>query len=141
MSPKKISSSTSTERILTEVELELMNIVWSLNKATIKEVTSHLPKERPLAYTTVATVLKVLEQKGFLECQKNSYAHVFTPIVTKSDYESTCLDHIVANVFDGEPVALVQRLLMAKKLPHADIEAIEKALKQLITSESSKGVQ
>lgn len=135
MSTKKGSQTFAHDRLLTEVELELMNIIWSLNKVTIKEVVSHLSKERPLAYTTVATVVKVLEQKGFLECQKNSYAHVFVPIVTKSEYESTCIDHMVANVFDGEPVALVQRLLMAKKLQYDDIQAIEEALKQLTATD------
>ncbi|KTC82644.1 BlaI/MecI/CopY family transcriptional regulator [Legionella cherrii] len=139
MSVKKVSSAH--DRLLTEVELELMNIIWSLNKVTIKEVVAHLSQERPLAYTTVATVVKVLEQKGFLECQKNSYAHVFVPIVTKSDYENTCLDHLVANVFDGEPVALVQRLLMAKKLQHDDLQAIEEALKQLATDTQKEGVE
>ncbi|HBD7143881.1 TPA: BlaI/MecI/CopY family transcriptional regulator [Legionella pneumophila] len=138
MSAKK--KSIAHDRLLTEVELELMNIIWSLDKVTIKEVVSHLPKERPLAYTTVATVLKVLEQKGFLECQKNSYAHVFTPIVTKSDYESTCIDHMVANLFDGEPRALVQRLLLARKLQHDDIQAIEEALKQLNAGEKQPEV-
>lgn len=138
MSAKK--NSSIHERLLTEVELELMNIIWSLNKVTIKEVVAHLPKERPLAYTTVATVIKVLEQKGFLECQKNSYAHVFTPIVSKSEYESTCIEHMVANVFDGEPRALVQRLLMARKLQHDDIQAIEEALKKLTDGEKQAEV-
>jgi predicted transcriptional regulator len=129
MSPKKVLPVP--ERLLTEVELELMNIIWSLNEVTIKDVVANLSKERSLAYTTVATVLKVLEQKGFLECQKNSYAHIFVPIVTKSHYESTCIEHMVTNVFDGEPVALVQRLLMTKNIQQADIKAIEDALKQL----------
>ncbi|MBA2649631.1 MAG: BlaI/MecI/CopY family transcriptional regulator [Legionella sp.] len=119
------------ERLLTGVELELMNIIWSLDEVTIKEVVSHLPQQRKLAYTTVATVLKVLEQKGFLECQKNSYVHIFVPKITKWNYESACIDHMVANVFDGEPVALVQRLLMAKNLQSDDIQAIEEALKKL----------
>ena len=132
---KRGSNAFAHDRLLTEVELELMNIIWSLNKVTIKDIVSHLPKERSLAYTTVATVVKVLEQKGFLECQKNTYAHVFLPNVTKAEYERTCIDHMVTNVFDGEPVAMVQRLLMAKKLQHDDIQAIEEALKLLITSE------
>ncbi|HAU1604276.1 TPA: BlaI/MecI/CopY family transcriptional regulator [Legionella pneumophila] len=138
MSAKK--NSSIHDRLLTEVELELMNIIWSFNKVTIKEVVAHLPKERPLAYTTVATVIKVLEQKGFLECQKNSFAHVFTPMVTKSEYESTCIDHMVANVFDGEPRALIQRLLMARKLQHDDIQAIEEALKKLTDGEKQAEV-
>nr|UVT38005.1 hypothetical protein cemce18_00001 [uncultured bacterium] len=137
MSIKKISAAQAQERILTEVELELMTIIWSLEKVTIKEVVAQLSAERPLAYTTVATVIKVLEQKGFLQCQKNSYAHVFIPLVTKSDYESTCIDHIVANVFDGEPVALVQRLLSANKLQQNDIQMIEEALKQLSAGEKT----
>lgn len=131
MSMKKGLQPFAQDRLLTEVELELMNIIWSLHKVTIKEVVSHLAKERSLAYTTVATVVKVLEQKGFLSCQKNSYAHVFVPLVSKADYENTCIDHMVANVFDGEPLALVQRLLTAKKLQTDDIQALEEALKQL----------
>jgi predicted transcriptional regulator len=140
MSPKKGSQILAHDRLLTEVELELMNIIWNLNKVTIKEVMSHLSQERPLAYTTVATVIKVLEQKGFLECQKNSYAHVFVPIVTKAAYGGTCIDHMVTNIFDGEPVALVQRLLMAQKLQHDDIQTIETALKLLITTEKQTEV-
>ncbi|KTD56117.1 BlaI/MecI/CopY family transcriptional regulator [Legionella sainthelensi] len=141
MSPKKGPQTFTQDRLLTEVELELMNIIWSLNKVTIKEVVSHLSKERPLAYTTVATVVKVLEQKGFLECQKNSYAHIFVPTVTKAEYESRCIEHMVTNVFDGEPVALVQRLLMAKKLQDNDLYAIKEALKQLITAEKQSEEQ
>ena len=125
-------NTSNHDRLLTEVELELMNIIWELRKATIKEVVSHLPKKRNLAYTTVATVIKVLEQKGFLMCQKDSYAHVFTPSIAKSEYEGTCLNHLVAKVFDGEPVALVQRLLTANALQQEDIQAIKKALKQLV---------
>jgi predicted transcriptional regulator len=135
MSPKRGSKTITQARLLTEVELELMNIIWSLDKVTVKDIVLQLPKERALAYTTVATVVKVLEQKGFLECKKNSYAHVFLPLVTKAEYESTCIVHTLTHVFDGKPAALVQRLLMAKKLQHEDIQAIEEALKQLATSE------
>lgn len=124
-------SRTENLRLLTEVELEIMNIVWNLENTTVKNVVSHVPKERDLAYTTVATVMKILEQKGFLECKKDSYAHVFIPKISKHEYEGTCLDHMLTNVFDGEPVALVQRLLDAKSLKKNDIQAIEEALKNL----------
>lgn len=118
-------------RLMTEVELELMTIIWGLGKATVKEVAANLPEDRNLAYTTVATVMKVLEQKGFLECHKDSYAHVFSPRVSKKSYESNCIEHMVTNVFDGEPVALVQRLLNTQKLRKEEISAIEEALKTL----------
>ena len=134
MSNKRAQLGNGHERLLTEVELELMSVVWSLGKATVKEVLAHLQQGRNLAYTTVATVMKILEQKCFLSCQKDSYAHVFLPLVSKSEYESTCIEHMVTNVFDGEPLALVQRLLEAKKLQPNEIHAIEEALKKLALS-------
>lgn len=129
MRNKQITSAH--DRLLTEVELELMTIIWSLKRVTVKEVIFHLSNERKLAYTTVATVMKVLEQKGFLHCQKESHAHVFLPSVSKEVYENKCIEHMVENVFDGEPVALLQRLLSAQKLGIDEIKAIEDALKKL----------
>ena len=118
-------------RLLTDVELELMTIIWNQGKTTVKEVTEALPKTRPLAYTSVATVMKILEHKGYLRCEKHSYAHTFSPLVEKAAYEESCLEHVVDNVFDGEPVALVQRLLTARRLSAAERRAIEATLRDL----------
>jgi predicted transcriptional regulator len=119
------------DRLLTEVELELMTIIWSQGKTTVKDVADAMPKTRPLAYNSVGTVMKILEQKGFLKCEKHFHAHTFSPLVAKAAYEESCLDHVVDNVFDGEPVALVQRLLTAKRLSAAEIRAIEATLEAL----------
>lgn len=131
-------AGNAAERFLTEVELELMTLIWALGKATVKDVHAALSQKRPLAYTTVATVMKVLEQKNFLKCEKDSFAHIFVPLVSKSDYEGTCLDHMVSHFFDGEPVALVQRLLSDKRLSKDDAAAIEKTLKELAFREKKK---
>jgi predicted transcriptional regulator len=123
-----------TPGLLTDVELELMSIIWSQGQATVKEVVDALPRSRPLAYTSVATVMKILEQKGYLRCEKDSYAHTFSPLVEKAAYEKACLDHVVDNVFDGEPVALVQRLITAKRMTAAELRAIEAALQELAST-------
>ena len=120
--------------MLTEVELELMTIIWSQGRTTVKDVADALPRNRPLAYNSVATVMKILEQKGFLACEKHSHAHTFSPLVAKAAYEASCLDHVVDNVFDGEPVALLQRLLTAKRLSAAELRAIEATLQTLAPS-------
>jgi predicted transcriptional regulator len=125
----------SGDRLLTEVELELMTIIWSQGRATtVKEVADALPRSRPLAYTSVASVMKILENKGYLRCEKHSYAHTFSPLVAKAAYEEACLDHVVDNLFDGEPVALVQRLLTAKRLSAAERRAIEATLRELASA-------
>jgi predicted transcriptional regulator len=119
------------DRLLTDVELELMTIIWNQGKTTVKEVAEALPETRRLAYTSVATVMKILEHKRYLRCEKHSYAHTFSPLVAKAAYEESCLEHVVDNVFDGEPVALVQRLLTAKRLSAAELRAIKATLQEL----------
>lgn len=128
---QKKQSWHQNNRLLTEVELEFMNTVWRLGCATVKEVMLHLPKDRNLAYTTAATVMKILNQKGYLKCQKDSFAHTFTPIISKEEYEKSFLTHMLTHVFDGEPVALVQRLLGATQLHKDEIQRIEEVLKKL----------
>lgn len=128
---KKKQLLTQSNRLLTEVELEFMTIVWRLDGASVKEVMMHLPQDRNLAYTTVATVMKILEQKAFLKCQKSSFAHKFIPIISKEEYGKSFLEHTVTHVFDGEPVALVQRLLGVTHLNKNEIQQIEEVLKKL----------
>lgn len=128
---KKQQPISQHARLLTEVELEFMAIIWRLGSATVKEVMAHLPKDRNLAYTTAATVMKILHQKDYLKCQKDSFAHTFTPVISKKEYETYFLEHTVNHIFDGEPVALVQRLLGASRIHQDEIQQIEEILKKL----------
>jgi predicted transcriptional regulator len=120
-----------SHRPLTEVELELMAIIWQLGAVTVKDVINALPEGRALAYTSVATVMKILEQKGYLACNKSSPAHTYSAIITKEEYERCFVDQMVDNLFGGEPVALIQRLLDGKKLSLQDVHTLEEKLKQL----------
>lgn len=135
---KKRQLLPQNNRLLTEVELEFMAIIWRLGSATVKEVMTHLPEDRNLAYTTAATVMKILDQKGYLKCQKDSFAHTFTPIISKIEYEKSFLEHTVTHVFDGEPVALVQRLLAATHIHKDEIKQIEEVLKKLPASRKKR---
>lgn len=135
---KKRNPLPQTNRLLTEVELEFMTIVWRLGGATVKEVVANLPEDRNLAYTSAATVMKILNQKGYLDCQKDSFAHTFIPTVSKAEYENSYLEHTVAHVFDGEPVALVQRLLGASKIRKDEIQQIEEVLKNLLANKKKR---
>jgi predicted transcriptional regulator len=118
-------------RHLTEVELELMAIIWQVGVVTVKDVINALPKARALAYTSVATVMKILEQKKYLACNRNSSAHTYSALITKEEYERCFVDQVVDNLFGGEPVALIQRLLDGRNLSVRDVHALEETLKQL----------
>ncbi len=122
------------EKLLTEVELELMTILWRLGEGPVADVIEHLPKDRDLAYTSVSTILRILEQKKVLKTRKEGRGHIYIPLLKKSEYEAKTVKHVVERVFDGTPVALVRQLLES-----GDVSEKEMAeLKKLITDFGSK---
>jgi predicted transcriptional regulator len=118
------------EKLLTEVELELMNVIWELGACTVKDVQTALPEGRSLAYTSVATMMKILEQKGALSSQKQEKAHVYSPCVSRADYEKMTLRHLTKNVFRGDPASMVMRLLDESSLNKKEVDAIRALLEK-----------
>lgn len=118
---------TSPERLLTEVELELMRILWDLDGGTVRDVLDALPPSRPLAYTTVSTVLRILEQKGALRSEKGALAHVYVPVFPRSSYQAFALEQVIDRVFEGERMQVARRLV-ASDLTREDIAALRELL-------------
>ncbi|HET6145994.1 MAG TPA: BlaI/MecI/CopY family transcriptional regulator [Polyangia bacterium] len=116
------------ERLLTESELELMTILWRGAGATAGEVQAALPPERPLAYTSVSTILRILEQKGVVRSEKVGRGHRYLPAVAKGDYEAFALGQVVDKVFDGQPLSLVRRLVDTAGLTRKDLAALKALL-------------
>jgi len=114
------------EKPLTEVELELMHLVWNLGECTVKEVQTALSADRNLAYTSVATIMKILEQKGVLASSKSDRAHTYRPLISRADYEAASLKHLAQNLFQGSPSSMVMRLLDESKLSADELRAIRK---------------
>ncbi len=116
------------DKPLTEVELELMNAIWDLGTCTVKDVHQALSKGRDLAYTSVATMMKILEQKGALQSQKGDRAHTYQTLITRGEYETSSLRHLANNLFHGDPTTMVMRLLNDTHLSKDEIQAIRKVL-------------
>ena len=130
MRGRKKASTGAEPRLLTAVELELMTILWRLGEGTVHAVSEELPQGRDLAYTSVSTMLRILEQKGFVESRKEGRGHVYLPAVPKSAYEKTAIRHGVGQVFDGAAVSLVRRLVEAEKLTKADLDAMREIIRK-----------
>lgn len=111
-------------RMLTEVELELMSILWDLGRGTVAEVIAELPRDRDLAYTSVSTILRILEQKGVLEAVKMGRGHSYVPLLKRTEYEAKAVRNVVDKVFSGTPVALVKQLLDTVDLDEAALAEI-----------------
>lgn len=110
--------------LLTEVELEFMNELWALGEGTVREVLAQLPEGRNLAYTSAATILRILEQKSFVTSRKEGKSHVYIPTLAKDAYQTRSLKDLSAKLFDGTPASLVARLV-------SDEDLSEEALGQI----------
>ncbi len=111
---------------LTEVELEIMHVVWQLGDATVKQVHDVLAARRPVAYTTVMTMLGLLAKKGHLKREESGKAFVYRPAHPKGRVVSKMLDDFVARVFHGSARPLVLALLKDRKISKRDLEEISK---------------
>ena len=115
----------TVQKLLTEVELELMNVLWKLGQGSVADVIEALPKERQLAYTSVSTILRILEQKEVLQARKEGRGHIYIPLLQKTNYEAKAIQHVVNNVFDGTPLALVKQLLGSGSLKEKDLDELK----------------
>ena len=111
---------------LTEVELEIMHVVWELGDATVKQVHDVLSARRPVAYTTVMTMLGLLAKKGHLKKEETGKAFVYRPAHPKGRVVAKMLDDFVARVFHGSARPLVLALLKDRKISKRDLEEISK---------------
>lgn len=114
---------------LTSTELELMMILWKIQKGSIKEIMNELPVERNLAYTSVSTIIRILEKKGIVSSTKQGRGHIYHPIVAQSEYEKSSVSILVDSVFKGAPLSVVKCLIEEEKLSASDLRELQNLLK------------
>jgi predicted transcriptional regulator len=127
---KKKNIEDSEKRLLTEVELELMTILWRINEGSVGQVIAELPKGRELAYTSVSTILRILEQKNIVGTRKEGRGHIYIPLMSKAEYESKTVRHVVDNIFDGAPITLIKRLLDTVSINDEELEEIKNLIEK-----------
>lgn len=125
-----MKSKKIPEKLLTELELEIMNRVWAKEPCTVRDIQNALLPQKELAYTSIATIMKILEEKGFLNSQKTDKTHLFTARVSKESYETKTLKHVTEKLFNGSPGSMVARLLDDAELSAEDLKIIRTLLKE-----------
>jgi len=110
---------------LTKAEEQVMQIIWKLKETIVKDVVDQFDEPKP-AYTTVATVLGVLEKKGFVGRKKIGNTNLFYPSISKSDYTSFQFSSLLRNYFNGSFPKMATFFARENQLDIADLEAIMK---------------
>jgi predicted transcriptional regulator len=121
----------SEDKRLTNVELELMTILWSLGEGSVAQVIAALPAGRALAYTSVSTILRILESKGFVSARREGRGHLYKPKVGRSEYEARAVKDVVNRVFQGVPVAMVRQLLENVAMSDEDVRELRELVAKL----------
>lgn len=113
---------------LTPVELELMEIIWTLGEGTVRDVMAKLPENRKLAYTSVSTILRILQQKKILVTKKISKQHIYQPLFNKPTFTEHFVKRMVKQIFSGNAFDLVTHLVDKNHITANEIEVIQKLL-------------
>lgn len=115
---------------LTEAELRLMDIVWDKGAVTVGEVAAALPGEASLAYNTVLTTLRILEQKGYLRHTKptEGRAFVYRAVVDRKQASRNAVRHVLRRFFANSPALLVLNLLDEADLSQQELRNIRSLL-------------
>jgi len=115
---------------LTDAELEIMHVVWEFNGGTVRQVHERLNQQRPLAYTTVMTMMNILEEKGHLTRNKEGRAYRYEPVRPKNQVISGMVDDFVGKVFEGSARPLLLSLVNDRKLSKNDLEEIARMIEE-----------
>ena len=113
---------------LTGQELEIMKLIWPLKRATVRDVYEALRQHKNVAYTTVMTMMNILESKGHLVKRPEGRAYVYEPSQAQTQVISGMVQDFVDRVFDGAARPLVLSLLQERKLSREDLEEISRLI-------------
>lgn len=109
---------------LTDAELRVMNVIWDLGEATVSAVAEAQHGGRQLAYNTILTMMRILEQKGYLRREKSGRAHVYRPLVDRTQARTRAIRHMLKSLFNNSPELLMVNLLENESLSSEDLDKL-----------------
>jgi BlaI family transcriptional regulator, penicillinase repressor len=122
--------------ILTVREMDVMNVLWTLGSGTVTEVQERLPDE--LAYTTVLTLLRILEKKGHVRHKPDGRAHRYMPLVQKEEAREGALGRITRKLFSGSPELVMAHLLKERGLTEDQLRRLRDLVDERLKEEERK---
>jgi len=128
--------ASNNDKRLTPLEALIMDCVWDLSQATVREVQEHLENVKPMAYNTVLTMMRILRDKGFLKSKREGRMDVYQPRVSREQMGRHRLHELLERFFAGSATALVSQILTSEDLSDDEIKAIRRELNSKLRTES-----
>lgn len=115
-------------KTLTKAESDIMRILWRLEEANVNAIIDEMPEPKP-AYNTVSTIVRILEQKKFVDYKKQGRGHIYFPIVTQETYKSNSSKRLANTYFDGSFKNMVSFFVKKQDLSLEELESLLNDLK------------
>ena len=119
---------------LTKGEEQVMQVIWSIKQGFANEIMAAFPEPKP-AYNTVLTVIKILENKGFVKHETFCRANRYTPAISKEEYSHRYLGSVVERYFNNSYLELVSAFAKKENFSLEELEALKKVIDEAITEE------
>ena len=121
----------STKNIkLSNLQISVMKILWNNEQISVRNVHKLMNEVKPIALTTVATLLKRMEEKNIVGFEKNGRQHVYFPLISESDVKSSMLGNMLSHLFNNKPAELVHHLVDQDNMTEDELVLIRKILSQ-----------
>jgi BlaI family penicillinase repressor len=114
-------------RALTKAEEQVMHVLWQLQKANVHSIIEQLPEPRP-AYNTVSTIVRILEQKGFVGHESVGRAHFYHPLVEKDSYREFAMSNLMNGYFSGSLSKMVSFFAEKENLDMKEVDEIRRII-------------
>ena len=123
---------------LTKAEEQIMQILWKLEKAFVKDIIIHLPEPKP-AYNTVSTIIRIMEKKGFVGYKAYGKTHEYFPVTGKEDYTRKYLRSFVKDYFSNSYKQMVSFFAREEKLSISEMEEMRRLIDEEIEKQKRTG--
>jgi predicted transcriptional regulator len=119
-----------TSPALTDAEARVMAVLWQLRTATVGDVVAALASERAVSYSTVQTILRILEDKAYVEHDKVARAFIYRPVVDERQARRRALRHLATRLFNGSPSLLVMNVLSDDEMDPDELQRLKKLIEE-----------
>jgi BlaI family penicillinase repressor len=113
---------------LTDLQIAIMRVLWERGQATVAEICDALRPDRPLALTTVATLLSRLEKRGVVSHETRARQYVYRALVSESDVRRSMVSELTERLFDGDVAEMMSHLLTGREISPGDLDRIKAML-------------
>jgi predicted transcriptional regulator len=113
---------------LTDAEARVMSVLWERQTASVADVVGALKKKKPVTYSTVQTILRILEEKGYVSHEKVARAFIYRPRVDERQARRRALKHLMTRLFNGSPSLLVLNVLEDEQIDADELNRLKKLI-------------